>query len=214
MPKQQAKSAATAAAEQVKSILEAAEQSAASLEAAAREDAERIRAEARADAVGAREAAARLAERADELERRVDELADGVRVAVAALKDELAALRTAGAEGEPATEIDETIAETEAVAAREPDLADRGQALDADATAEEAEPLQGAEPEPLEDAEPDGVAADQPARADAPEGARLLALKMALDGMPRADTERYLMENFELEDPQALLDEVYARAGR
>ena len=53
-----------------------------------------------------------------------------------------------------------------------------------------------------------------PAAPAAPEGARLLALKMALDGRPREDTAAYLRENFELEDPEALLDEVYARAGR
>jgi hypothetical protein len=48
----------------------------------------------------------------------------------------------------------------------------------------------------------------------APEGARLLALKMALDGAPREETARYLHENFDLEDSDGLLDEVYARAGR
>jgi hypothetical protein len=52
-------------------------------------------------------------------------------------------------------------------------------------------------------------AADGPA---VPEGARLLALKMALDGCPRDETAAYLRENFELADPEALLDEVYARA--
>ena len=51
------------------------------------------------------------------------------------------------------------------------------------------------------------------ARPPAPEGARLLALKMALDGRPREETAAYLSENFELDDPEALLDEVYARAG-
>jgi hypothetical protein len=45
-----------------------------------------------------------------------------------------------------------------------------------------------------------------------PEGARLLALKMALDGRPRDETAAYLGENFELADPEDLLDEVYARA--
>ena len=45
-----------------------------------------------------------------------------------------------------------------------------------------------------------------------PEGARLLALKMALDGRPREETAAYLRENFELADPGALLDEVYAQA--
>ncbi|MGH2805242.1 MAG: hypothetical protein ACRDL4_19730, partial [Thermoleophilaceae bacterium] len=79
----------------------------------------------------------------------------------------------------PADDVDETIAETEAVAAREPDV-----------TEQETE------------------------RASAPEGARLLALKMALDGRPREETAGYLAENFELADPDALLDEVYARAAR
>jgi hypothetical protein len=186
-------SAAAAAAEQVRAIVEAAERSAASIEAAAREEAAAIRAEAETDASAAREAAGRVAERADELERRLDELADGVRAAVAGLKEDLAALRAGAvkpgttepadapaAEAEP--DVDPRIAETEAVAAREPEVAD---------TAEEpASPAPGA-----------------------PEGARVLALKMALDGTPREETARYLRENFELEDPDGLLDEVYARAG-
>jgi hypothetical protein len=36
---------------------------------------------------------------------------------------------------------------------------------------------------------------------------------MALRGTPRDETARYLAENFELDDPDALLDDVYARAG-
>jgi hypothetical protein len=51
---------------------------------------------------------------------------------------------------------------------------------------------------------------------DAPpanEGARLIALNMALGGSPRDETARYLAENFELDDAEALLDDVYARAG-
>jgi hypothetical protein len=180
-------SAAAAAAEQVRAIVEAAERSAASIEAAAREDAAAIRGEAETDASAAREAAGRLAERADELERRLDELADGVRAAVAGLKGDLAELRAGAVRpgtSEPSApmgaaepDVDPTIAETEAVAAREPDVADSAQ---------------------------------EPA---APEGARVLALKMALDGTPREETARYLRENFELEDPDGLLDEVYARAG-
>jgi hypothetical protein len=190
MPERERRSAA--AAQQVQAILEAAEESA-----------ERIRADAEADAAETREAAARLTERADELERRLDELAEGVRTAVAGLKDELAALRRAAAEPEAepeadAEDVDPTIAEAEAVAAREPDVADAGEEAavtpgdDGDATAES----------------PTGVEA--PA---APEGARVLALKMALDGTPRDETARYLRENFDLADPEVLLDEVYAKAG-
>jgi len=45
-------------------------------------------------------------------------------------------------------------------------------------------------------------------------GARLIALNMALGGSPREETAAYLAEHFELADPAALLDDVYARAGR
>jgi DivIVA domain-containing protein len=45
---------------------------------------------------------------------------------------------------------------------------------------------------------------------DDTEGARLIALNMALNGTPRDETDRYLAENFELADRVGLLDEVYA----
>jgi hypothetical protein len=45
------------------------------------------------------------------------------------------------------------------------------------------------------------------------EGARLIALNMALNGTPRDETARYLSQNFDLDDQDALLDEVYARVG-
>jgi DivIVA domain-containing protein len=44
-------------------------------------------------------------------------------------------------------------------------------------------------------------------------GARLIALNMALGGTPREEAARYLAEHFTLEDADALLDDVYARAG-
>jgi DivIVA domain-containing protein len=46
--------------------------------------------------------------------------------------------------------------------------------------------------------------------ADDDEGARLIALNMALNGTPREDTDKYLSENFQLSDRNGLLDEVYA----
>lgn len=46
--------------------------------------------------------------------------------------------------------------------------------------------------------------------SDDAEGARLIALNMALNGTPREETERYLSENFQLADRDSLLDEVYA----
>lgn len=42
------------------------------------------------------------------------------------------------------------------------------------------------------------------------DGARLIALNMALNGESRVATDRYLAENYELSDRHKLLDEVYA----
>lgn len=71
------------------------------------------------------------------------------------------------------------------------------------------------EPPPAEpaEAEPAPAAADASGGADADEdveGARLIALNMALNGTSREETDRYLADNFDLSDRAALLDEVYA----
>jgi DivIVA domain-containing protein len=90
--------------------------------------------------------------------------------------------------------------------------------LQAPAVASE-EPSGVGEPEPLveEPAAPEPAAADPTARfprsAGGAEGARLVALNMALNGTPRAETARYLSENFELEDQESLLDDVYTQVG-
>jgi hypothetical protein len=61
------------------------------------------------------------------------------------------------------------------------------------------------------------AAPDEPGNHAAPaedgddvEGARLIALNMALNGQSREETDKYLAENFDLSDRSALLDEVYA----
>jgi hypothetical protein len=70
-------------------------------------------------------------------------------------------------------------------------------------------------PEPPVPEPPVPAAAPEPPPApDDGAGIRLIALNMALDGAPREQTARYLAENFSLEDPARLLDEVYASAGR
>jgi hypothetical protein len=56
-------------------------------------------------------------------------------------------------------------------------------------------------------AEPAPAAAGNAADLD---GARLIALNMALNGESRSDTERYLADNFQLPDRLKLIDEVYA----
>jgi DivIVA domain-containing protein len=52
------------------------------------------------------------------------------------------------------------------------------------------------------------------ALSDDEAGARLVALNMALEGAPRDEAGRYLAEHYELTDLDALLDDVYASAGR
>jgi DivIVA domain-containing protein len=81
--------------------------------------------------------------------------------------------------------------------------------------------IAGGVPAPIEEdfaAAAPAPAADDFAPAPAADsdeaGARLIALNMALSGSSREETARYLAENFTLEDPEALLDDVFARAGR
>jgi DivIVA domain-containing protein len=71
---------------------------------------------------------------------------------------------------------------------------------------DEAEPF-AAE---LEATEADAAGAGPALGSDDTEGARLIALNMALNGTPRDETDRYLAENFTLSDRGRLLDEVYA----
>jgi hypothetical protein len=52
------------------------------------------------------------------------------------------------------------------------------------------------------------------ARSGDEAGARLVALNMALEGTPREETAAFLAEHYEVADLDALLDEVYASAGR
>jgi hypothetical protein len=86
----------------------------------------------------------------------------------------------------------------------------------------EPEPLAALEAE-LIATEPSAVAEREPAAEVAPEpaqaptlpatpGARLIALDMALNGTPRDETADYLASNFELDDMQSLLDEIYVSA--
>jgi hypothetical protein len=52
-------------------------------------------------------------------------------------------------------------------------------------------------------------AADSGGASSDIDGARLIALNMALNGEPREQADRYLAEHFELSDREKLLDEVY-----
>ena len=97
---------------------------------------------------------------------------------------------------------------------RSPPPAEEPATADEPAAAPEIDEELIAETEKLAAKEPEVEAPETPADPAHPEGARVLALKMALDGAPREDTARYLSENFTLEDPDGLLDEVYAKLAR
>jgi hypothetical protein len=175
----------------VRAILEAAEKSAAELraEAAQEIDGQLERAET---------VAARLSERANQMEQSLQALADSIRDQLSALKADLEELR---AVGEGVAEI-----RAGASAATEPAPAEPAPAQPPPAAEAPAPARAAAATEPT--ASP--LAAAPPAGAGN-EGARVIALNMALNGSPREETARYLGENFELESPDALLDEVYAR---
>jgi hypothetical protein len=182
-------SAAASAAEKVRAILEAAEQGAAALRAEAETeiDAQLERAQA---------VTARLSERADQIERSLQGLADSVRDELSALKADLEELRAVG-EGVAEKRVAAAAPQPEPERPPQPPTEPRP----------EPRPVPPAEPPP-EPAPPEPAAS-----GDGQEGARVIALNMALNGSSREETARYLSENFELDNPEALLDEVYARAG-
>lgn len=186
-------SAAATAAEKVRAIVEAAERSAAELEAAAREDAARIRAEAKREAEARASATDSRVTRAREVAARLAERAGELERQVAAIRASIDSLGKDLEElrGEP-TATRESRPVASVAPAEEPGDVDEKIAV--------AEASAAREPEIAE-------------TGGSGEGARLIALNMALSGTPRDETARYLAENFELDDPDALLDDVYSRAG-
>ena len=219
-------SLASSAATQVQTILQAAENTAAEIEQNALDDARSVREEATRDADRTREdsleraqahvaaveqAAAGLLDRVGSMENEVGALVDSLRAGARRLASDLAAVEGGmhelydAASGRPPGVEAPAAAPAEALAPEPP--------------APQAEP----EPEPAAPApEPAPVAATPAPAPEAPreeakkpvpgdlDGARLVALNMALNGESRADTERYLAENFELPDRLKLIDEVYA----
>ena len=191
-----AASLASDASDQVRSIIEAAEKTAADIRRRAEEEADQARTGADTEAQNrlsqVEEATKVMLQRLEEMESELGSLLESLRTGANRLTAELSLLQ--GSVGElratpaAAAEPEEGRAPTvEAPAAEEPE---EGKAPTVEAPAEEA-----ATP-PADD-----------------EGARLIALNMALNGTPRGETERYLAENFQLDDRDALLDEVYARVG-
>jgi DivIVA domain-containing protein len=226
---------ASSASEQVRTIVEAAENSAASIQRQAEDEAREIRSEAATEAQREREqatdqardyvgqvseATAVMLQRIDAMEGELTALVESLRTGSNRLNADLQLLQGNLTElrGSASTKpsYDEDAAEEEEDTVLEP-------AVELEVVEEEepvAEPA--LEDEYLETSSEAGddsaaiaaLAPDQePASGEASddaEGARLIALNMALNGTPREETDRYLAANFRLEDRDALLDEVYA----
>ena len=212
-------SLAQAASEQVRAIVEAAETSAADIERAAEEEATQIRTDASRDAERTRsdaverardhvgqvsEATASMLQRVSAMQSELDTLVESIRTGANRVSADLALL-----EGNMAELYSAAGARTEAPAAPEPAPPTPEPFTAPEPAAPAAEEL---EPEPAVRGAEDvsgGVEVEPEDDADV-EGARLIALNMALNGQSREETDRYLAENFDLPDRQRLLDEVYA----
>ncbi|MDX6720369.1 MAG: hypothetical protein QOJ63_2623 [Solirubrobacteraceae bacterium] len=198
-------SLASIASAQVQAIVEAAETSAASIEREARElaaeteqdaarESQRIRDEAitrSQDHVGkVHEATSLMLQRVDAMESELSALVESLRTGANRLSADLSLLsgnmgELYAAAGHPSPD---------APLAYEPEVLVE-EVVEVVAITDEPDP---------------GADAGATDGEDDVEGARLIALNMALNGQTRAETDKYLAENFELGDRDALLDEVYA----
>ena len=156
-------------------------------ERSAAEIRERANAEAAQRIAHVTEAAERLRGRVEEMDADVTHVMSELRDEATRLRDDLVALRAESARLGEASEA----APGEAAAAAGPDAA------------------APAGPDAPAPAARDAAAPDA---ADAA-AARIVALDMALSGKPRDETDRFIAENYDLDDREALLDEVYAAAG-
>jgi vacuolar-type H+-ATPase subunit H len=218
-------SVASAAGTHVQSILQAAETAAAEIERHALESARQVREEADRDAERTREEAI---ERARQHVQAVAQVTARLVEHVGSMDGEVGALVESLRSGAGRLAADLSAVE-----------AGMGELYDAASGRTSSAPAGHYEPEPQQQQQFDepprqqsafeseldsalaSVPAPQPIAGQPPQapggegandvdGARLIALNMALNGESRADTERYLAENFELPDRLKLIDEVYS----
>lgn len=222
-------SLASVASSQVQAIVEAAEASAYAIEREARDLAEQTAKDAARDAQRTRDEAV---ERSQEHVGKVHEATSLMLQRVDAMESELSALVESLRTGANRLNADLSL-----LSGNMGELYDAsGQAARASAAAPIVEDLEIVQEEGEGQSPPEpGVPAPErraPAQREAPpavaprgaaadaagadeddddiEGARLIALNMALNGQSREETDKYLAENFDLSNRAALLDEVYA----
>jgi DivIVA domain-containing protein len=194
-------SLADVASQKVGSIVEAAEEKAKEIEADARREADELlsntRAQARDQLESAQRSVSKLVGQADELRERIGAMAQEVGGAGRAKAETPDPGPVPGPEPVPEP------------APPEPEI-DPGPV-----TVPEPEPPREPEPEPPSIPEP---RPEPPAPAAAngadEQAARLVAMKMALDGSSREEIERHLAANYKLSDSEGLLDAVFERAGK
>ena len=215
--RRRSESLAAAASEQVRSIVEAAETSAADIQRQAEDEAREIRAEASTEADATREQAT---SEARDYVGRVSDSTSGMLERIDAMESELNALIESLRTGSNRLNADLQVLEGNLTAVKNA-VVPRPQFEPEQPAARRPEPAPARVPEPFEEvAQVTGAAAGEVlTEAAAPaartnggddDGARLIALNMALNGTPREETDRYLAENFKLTDRRGLLDDVYA----
>jgi hypothetical protein len=181
--------------EAVRSALEAAQRQAGEIVSEAEAEAQRIRARAETEA----------RERLDQVRQALERLEVGLGAGSAPQKPSAEPTPQAA---ESAPEPSETESE-----AREPEPAAAEPPPGKASTEELIEQLktggQSANAEP----KPSAVASNAEPGDDAG-AARLVAMKMALDGTSREKARRQLAAEYEVDDLDSLLDEVYAKAGK
>jgi DivIVA domain-containing protein len=211
---------ATSASEQVRAIVEAAEASAVEILRQAEAEAREIRAEAAQEAQAQRSDATTQAR---DYVGRVSESTGVMLQRLNAMETELTSLVDGLRTGSNRLNADLQLLEGNFEGVRDA-VGPRGH-FESETEAEvESAPTASRSESPSAASEPEAPAADAPEYehfeetdettetvvGEDVEGARLVALNMALNGTPRDETDRYLSENFELGDRHQLLDEVYS----
>jgi len=220
--RRRSESLAAAASEQVRSIVEAAETSAADIQRQAEDEAREIRAEASSEADATREHAT---SEARDYVGRVSESTSGMLERIDAMEAELSALIESLRTGSNRLNADLQLLEGNLTSVKNA-VVPRPQFEPEQPAPRRPEPAPAPGAEPFEEAaevsgaaagEVIGKAPSEPAPAVAgrtnggdDDGARLIALNMALNGTPREETDKYLAENFKLTDRRGLLDDVYS----
>jgi hypothetical protein len=219
-------SLASSAGSQVQSILAAAETAAAEIERQALAHAQRVREDAARDAERTRDEAvekarghvaavaqitARLMERVGTMDGEVSGLIESLRAGAGRLGEDLAAVETGmgelydAASGRAAPDADSPAPSPTPVPAPTDVQVEASEQIAVAPSHSPAPPAPARTP-------PERPSVAEPAEAGGADldGARLIALNMALNGKSRADTERYLAENYQLVNRPKLVEEVYA----